>query len=319
MCAWAGPPLIGIDPGRSPFVQPGVSSQPSICSGEALLFGSASLSRRYWCTQSTRGAAPLWGSPMGGRPPTVRGLEAARLLGRARRLAGSLSRPTRARPRTQNPSRARVARCELAHDSRLERRRPAVHWPRSRPRSRLLAIAESRASGNSRPAAASARGRPRKVDAAPAAVCHAACIDPQAPMQDGRDARSAHRPRREPEGTHAPSPRARARAHGHTGEPLAHWHLTPCPQRTAPKRPARAALRRPRRRSDRRPVLSVVRRSLVQVLRLVSEDAVSASRSAARARSAGRWTVRSAAASDQDARCVGLSPGARNTSAHTGQ
>ena len=234
-----------------------------------------------------RRAASL-GQPYRRSTSRPRGLEASSGLGRARRLAGSLSRPTRARPRTQNPSRARVARCELAHDSRLERRRPAVHWPRSRPRSRLLAIAESRASGNSRPAAASARGRPRKVDAAPAAVCHAACIDPQAPMQDGRDARSAHRPRREPEGTHAPSPRARARAHGHTGEPLAHWHLTPCPQRTAPKRPARAALRRPRRRSDRRPVLSVVRRSLVQVLRLVSEDAVSASRSAARARSAGR-------------------------------
>ena len=155
------------------------------------------------------------GQPYGRSTSRPRGLEAASGLGRARRLAGSLSRPTRARPRTQNPSRARVARCELAHDRRLERRRPAVHWPRSRPRSRLLAIAESRASGNSRPAAASARGRPRKVDAAPAAACHAACIDPQAPMQDGRDARSAHRPRRESGGTHAPSPRARPRAYAH--------------------------------------------------------------------------------------------------------
>ena len=257
-----------------------------------------------------------------------RGLEAASGLGRARRLAGSLSRPTRARPRTQNPSRARVARCELAHDRRLERRRPAVHWRRSRPRSRLLAIAESRASGNSRPAAASARGRPRKVDAAapPAAACHARCIDPQAPSRTG-----AMRARRTAHGASRVRTHCRlARAHARTrpcGEPLAHWHLTrrahPCPQRTAPKRPARAALRRPRRRSDRRPVLSVVRRSLAQVLRLVAEGAVSASRSAARARRAPvcgavGGAVRSAA-SDQDARRVGLSPGARNTSAHTGQ
>ena len=88
----------------------------------------------------------------------------------------------------------------------------------------------------------------------------------------------------------------------------------------APPRPARAALRRPRRRSDRRPVLSVVRRSLAQVLRLVSEDAVSASRSAARAPGAPvRSAVRSAASSDQDPRRVGLSSGARNTSARTGK
>ena len=197
-----------------------------------------------------------------------------------------MRRPTRARPRTQKPSRARVARCELA---------PMSAWSGADRKCIGRAPGRDRASSPSRRAetrAIAGQQPPRlagalaKSNAACAAVCHAACIDSQAPMQDGRDTRSAHRPRREPEGTHAPSPRARARAHGHMGEPLAHWHLTPCPQRTAPKRPARAALRRPRRRSDRRPVLSVVRRSLVQVLRLVSEDAVSASRSAARARSA---------------------------------
>ena len=156
----------------------------------------------------------------------MRALEAASGLGRARRLAGSLRRPTRARPRTQNPSRARVARCGLAHDRRLERRRPAVHLRRSGRRSRLLAIAESRTSGNSRPAAASARRRPRKVDAAPAAACHAACIDPQAPSRTG-----ATRARRTAYGasqvrTHCRHARAHARTRPY-GEQLAHRHLTP--------------------------------------------------------------------------------------------
>ena len=54
------------------------------------------------------------GQPYGRSTSRPRGLEAARELGRARRLAGSMRRPTRARPRTQKPSRARVARCELA-------------------------------------------------------------------------------------------------------------------------------------------------------------------------------------------------------------
>ena len=150
---------------------------------------------------------------MGGGPPTVRALEAASGLGR---LAGTLRLPTRARPRTQNPSRARVARCELAHDHRLERRQPAVHWRRSRRRSRLLAIAESRTSGNSRPAAASARRRPRKVDAAPAAACHARCIDPQAPSRTGARALGAP-PTARVKYARTAATRAPTRARAHAG------------------------------------------------------------------------------------------------------
>ena len=256
---------------------------------------------------------------MGGRPPTVRGLEAARLLGRARRLAGSLSRPTRARPRTQNPSRARALQGVNW--------RTTAAWSGADRRCIGRAPGRGRASSPSRravPRAIAGQQPPRLAGALAKSMLHPPPYATQPASIHRRRCRTgATRARRTAHGasqkvrTHRRH--ARARAHGHMGEPLAHWHLTPCPQRTAPKRPARAALRRPRRRSDRRPVLSVVRRSLVQVLRLVSEDAVSASQSAARARSAGRWTVRSAAASDQDAHCVGLSPGARNTSAHTGQ
>ena len=91
----------------------------------------------------------------------------------------------------------------------------------------------------------------------------------------------------------------------------------PCPQRTLPHTsPARAALRRPRRRSERRPVLcgaSIAHAGAAPGLggRGVRFPVCGPCQE--------RRSVRSAAASDQDARCVGLSPGARNTSAHTGQ